>query len=52
MKFYLWYDEISKSFVVGRASDFVFPKSDILYVFDKKHLSAARKIAQNLNMIA
>ena len=52
MKYYLWYDEISKSFIIGKAKDFKLPKSDILYVANQSNLHTCRKIAENLNMIA
>ena len=52
MKYYLWYDEISKSFVVGKAKEFILPKSEILYTADRKDLTTCRRIARDLNRIA
>ena len=52
MKYYLWYDEISKRFVVGKDSEFILPKSEILYSADRTNLGVCRRIAKNLNRIA
>ncbi len=51
-KYYLWYDEITKSFIVGKASDFILPKSEILFSADQTQLGICRRIAKNLNQIA
>ncbi len=52
MEYYLWYDEISKSFTIGKAKDFILPKSEILYVANTSNLHICRRIAENLNLIA
>ena len=52
MKYYLWYDEISRSFVVGKAKEFILPKSEILYAADSSNLASCRRIAKDLNRIA
>jgi len=52
MEYYLWYDEITKSFIIGKAVDFILPKSEILYVANRRNLHICKRIAENLNMIA
>lgn len=51
-EFYLWYDEVTKTYVIGKPEEFRLPKSDILYKSEKHNLDACIKIAQNLNRIS